>query len=35
MKNNIKNHFRQPAVLAFYAFLAWMAFLGLVAVTHS
>jgi hypothetical protein len=35
MNKRIKKHLKQPAVLAFYAFLAWMAFLGLIAVTQS
>ena len=31
----MSNKLKQPAMFAFIAFLAWMAFLGLVAVTHS
>jgi len=34
MKNKLKKHFNQPATFAFYAFLAWMAFLGLIAITN-
>jgi hypothetical protein len=31
----MSNKFKQPATFAFIAFLAWMAFLGLIAITHS
>jgi len=34
MNKKIKKHFNQPAIIALYAFLAWMAFLGLIAVTQ-
>jgi hypothetical protein len=34
MKSKLKNYFNQPATFAFYAFLAWMAFLGLIAITN-
>jgi len=35
MKDKFKQHFNQPATFAFYAFLAWMALLGLIAITHA
>jgi hypothetical protein len=35
MGNKLNKHFKQPATLALYAFLAWMAFLGLIAITQA
>ena len=33
--SKLKNHFNQPATLAFYAFLVWMSLLALISVTNA